>query len=121
MAKLPYSIDANEIFTTFHSEKKKKRKKSSDVEIDHPAGVCTDTVNCIYFIYVICLISSFVVIFCTLLFMKLFGSTFFLSDKRWRWEAVVTNDDCSGPNDMYEVVEATKRIINIYNNIVLRK
>ena len=31
---------------------------------------------------------------------------FFLIYKRWRWEAVASNDDCSGPNDMYEVVEA---------------
>ena len=65
---------------------------------------------------------TFVVIFCTLLLMKLFGSTFvFLNYKRWRWEPVVSNDDCSGLNDMYEVVEATKRIINIYNNIILGK
>ena len=49
--------------------------------------------------------------------MKLTGSTFvFLNYKRGRLEAVVSNDDCSGPNNMYEVVEATKRIINIYNN-----
>ena len=54
MAKLPYPIDANEIFTTFHSEKKKFL-----VEINYPAGVCTYTVSCIYVIYVICLIYSF--------------------------------------------------------------